>query len=206
MPITSPSRLPIYTWATKPSPVGEHGLHVYISDVGIGGGSVWYSDGLRWRAVGGKVTLLKRITATATSASGTEQIAEQTPIMPAGLIQTSDTIRTVLSVQKSGTGVATTTSLRLGTAGTIADTAVWALANPAAANRTFATVIELIRVDATTIRGSGLIAAGVYAQGGAFPADVTVANMDSSALYLTLGFLNGTETTACKTLSVELLT
>jgi hypothetical protein len=195
------------TWANKPSATAVAGASIYVTDIGAGGGgSYWYSDGVRWRAVGGKVSLMKSTTATSVSFSADAQVAEQSPIIRAGAIQANDTLRVILSIQKSAGAATTVTSLHLGSAGTKDDAVIWQASQPAGASRSMTTAIEIMRVSATTVRTSGLNTAAVYAQGTTLPADVTVSSMDSTALYLTLSFQNASETTACKTISMELLT
>lgn len=60
-----------YTYATLPSAAANSGLHVWITDVGINGGSEWRSDGVDWFPVGGEVIMYNDPTWKLISVTGT---------------------------------------------------------------------------------------------------------------------------------------
>jgi hypothetical protein len=101
-----------FTWATKPLASALTG-QIFISDVGVGG-SYWYSDGSKWRPVGGRVTLKNTIAAITNSAAPLVVLDYAT--MPAGLVSDGDTVEVWFSKERTG-GVADTdqTDIRIGT-------------------------------------------------------------------------------------------
>lgn len=60
-----------YTYATLPSAASNSGLRVWVTDVGINGGSEWRSDGTDWFPIGGEVILAKHDYPRILSVTGT---------------------------------------------------------------------------------------------------------------------------------------
>lgn len=186
-------------FASKPAAASCAGFTAFFTDVGCnGGGSYWFSDGVRWRGYGGHATLRVASGASAT-AGATAEILEQTSQLPAGLIQNGDSLIIEYGALKSNTVSTTTSSILLGATTATSETVVWTLPVPATTNAVVITKAVLTRVNATTIRRSTILGGAPYAQTASYPSDITVANMDSTALYLGLMFSNsGSETTTSK--------
>lgn len=127
--ITSAWKASSYTWATIPSAASNTGAQVFVSDVGQGG-SYWYSDGTRWRAVGGSY-VIKGITSPVTSDGTTTEAVIAQVALPPGLFRTGDYLRVFFAMTKSGTVDTNTCRWRLGTAGTTSDAALNSVSQPA---------------------------------------------------------------------------
>lgn len=84
----------VTTWANRPaiSSLAPYIDRVLFTDVG-NGGSEWYSDGTRWRTVGGQVVLKNDVVGAATVANTvtTEQLM-LSYALPLGLIQANDVL------------------------------------------------------------------------------------------------------------------
>ncbi len=107
------------TWANRPSAVGNNGMMLYISDVGVGG-SYWFSNGTTWRAMTGKY-LLDSINAPIVTGSGTTATVIKTVTIPANLIKDGDKIMAECSFIKTGTVDTFTTYFAIGPNGGTSD-------------------------------------------------------------------------------------
>ena len=206
--IINATHLGSFAWASRPSATAHAGATIYVTNIGCGGGgSYWYSDGVRWRAKGGRVTLLSRTTNTATAAAA-EEIMEQCSALPLAAWQTGDVLRLRSACQKSSNAATTTVRVRVGSLGTTGDTEAFSLAAPSTTNTNAPNLIELVRVNATTVRRCGQIAVSPYQQlTGTYPADITVTDLDTIAAYISLTYSNtGSETTTSKYCTMELIT
>ena len=181
----------------------QAGIPHYVSNVGVGG-SQWYSDGVRWRALGGTVVLKNNYTDANTVANTNEQILDQF-LIPAGLIKIGDIVRVKNRNDKSSTVDTCTTRLRLGTAGTVADANISQTAQPATTSRTMYMLKEFVFVSATSVRRATMETAASTGASTAIAADVTVSNV-SNALYLSLTtqMTTGAETMTLKDFIIEL--
>jgi hypothetical protein len=114
----SASKIQVKTWAAL-SEIGATNVSPYIdiffvSDVGVGG-SEWYSDGTRWRAVGGQVVVHNGGgTASGNVTSSTKLLA--TPIIRA--VQAGDQLLCQAVVIKSGVSYTTTLNWNIGSSNT----------------------------------------------------------------------------------------
>lgn len=194
-----------YTWASLPAPAAYTGIAL-VSD--IGGGSYWVSNGTIWYPLGNRVTLYDMAAANA-QLCGTEKIMAQT-LIPAGLLKNRDKLRVTYTYIKSAAVETATHNFRFGLAGTIGDAGVAATTAPGAANISVGNVIEFQRASATTLQRLGNGVSGGYNGPGttAFPAAVTVANMDTNAIYLSLTSVSSAnaETYTLVDYRVELIT
>jgi hypothetical protein len=86
------------TWAGLPAAAGAAGTVYRVTDIGVGG-SLWYSDGSRWRAVGGRVNLFEMEIPITTSGNNVETTVILFGPLPANFLQQND----VLTIQLSGT-------------------------------------------------------------------------------------------------------
>lgn len=114
-----------YTWATLPSAAtaGARTL-AWASDLGESG-TLLVSNGTRWRSANGSVSL-KGLGGASASIGSAETIVMQTQL-PIGAWQTNDVLRLWTTTTKSGATDIGRLIVRVGTAGTTADTAITGL-------------------------------------------------------------------------------
>lgn len=203
---------PSYLWTQLPSATGRTGLKVYVTDVGVGG-SYWYSDGTRWRAVGGQVVLKHLNTQPANTASAETKYTGATTTILANLLGTGDIVRVLLGINKSGESETMTVILRMGTNDSTADAQLIASAPfSTVTNNTMTTTFEFRIATAITAQNRGATTvANVNNLGGTgttvSSAPITITNVN------TLQYLNifssksaGVETGTLTELTVTLLT
>ena len=135
-----------------------------------------------------------------------EQILEQ-HTFPAGSLAVGDIIRLTCKLVKSGTVDTCTRKLRLGTAGTVADALISAIAQPATTTRTWIDKREFVIIAATTSRQiSSGVGAGWAAVNTGVDNDVTISNISNAlTLSITTQMTAGSETMAVKFTSIELI-
>ena len=116
--------LPTATWSGLPAANSVTlGTSYLVTDVGVGG-SVWYSDGTRWRVWGGFV-ILGEMQAPVTSNNGTTDTVQVSfGPFPANLLQTNDRIEISANGFKNATTDNATINFRIGTGNSIADTSI----------------------------------------------------------------------------------
>lgn len=195
---TEPTARAAYTWAGKPAAAGRAGAEIRVSDVGAGNpatgeGTVFVSNGTRWKPLN-KETVLDAIdTANVGTAVATEQQLNAThALIPAGVIGDYDRLQVQISMAKNGTTDAATLRLRFGPLGTTADPVIATIAI-AAANQSFGSVMAFKRLSATSLEQEGNgDASFTGASATAAPAAVAVSNMDSNGMYLSLTVQMGT--------------
>jgi len=173
----------VFTWATKPLASAYNGS-AYISDIGVGG-SHWYSDGSKWRPVGGRVTI-KNTIADVTN-NGAPKVVLDYATIPAGLWGDGDLIDVLWNVERTGGAADShTTDLALGIApaATVGTSLGVSTGSPSTTNLDVATRHTLKKDSATSIRPLSI--AGSVGLGSATAANtaVTVANMDTQTTYL----------------------
>jgi hypothetical protein len=183
-----------YTWATKPSAASNVGTVILVTDVGAGtggagGGNLFIATPSRWKPAGGNITLDSVDTANSAVANTTEQQLNPNHIViPAGLIGTFDRLRLWVAVSKSGTVDTATIQIKFGPLGTTADPAIASFAL-ATTNQTDGVLLEFKKTSATSLQKQGN-ASGDQSYSGpnanAYPAAVTVSNMDSNPMYLSI--------------------
>lgn len=175
-----------YTWATKPAATSlPAGTQIRITDIGTDG-TMWFSTGTRYKLVGGKA-IIKGLGNSVSGIANSETIVMQA-LMPAGAVQTNDTVRVWVTATKSGTTDSATMIVHVGTAGTTADTTVVSNSIMGAANRTYGGIFDLKLTSATGLTRSGANSAnGSYtvsnsAAGGA----TAITDASANALYWTV--------------------
>ena len=171
-----------YTWDLKPLASILRG-QIFISDVGVGG-SYWYSDGSKWRPVGGRVTLKNTIVDITNN--GAPKVVLDYATIPAGLWLDGDVIQVDWIKERTG-GVADTdsTDFMLGTvAATLGTSLGLSTGALATTNITASGVIGARKESATKLRP--ITIPGAVGLGAATGANtvVTVANMDTQTTYL----------------------
>ena len=171
-----------YTWATKPLASALTG-QIFVPDVGIGG-SYWYSDGSKWRPVGGRV-VLKNTIVDVTHSTVVKTVMDYATLL-AGLVQDGDIISVmVLKERTGGTSDTESTDLMVGSAPTAPGTTV-GLGTGVLATSTiqFSTTWSARKESPTTIRPmsvTGSVGAGGNSSANAV---ATVPNMDTQTTYL----------------------
>ena len=128
---------PAYTWSGKPAASADNlGTTIRITNVGLGAGSLWESDGATWRPVNGRVVLSRGQSLTATPlvslAGATGKLVIPTGVgisggsyvVPAGLLQAGFAIEVTAKVKKTGTGGTWSIAARLGTGNASTDAAI----------------------------------------------------------------------------------
>lgn len=170
-----------YTWATKPLASVLRG-QIFISDIGVGG-SYWYSDGSKWRPVGGRVTLKNTITNIQNT--GAAKVVMDYATLPAGLVSDGDLLEVSWNHEKVGVSDTCATDLAIGTvAGTAGTSLAVATSGLAGATLTLATRHLLRKESSTSIRPLTLaIGAGVGTSTNTGVV-ITVPDMNSQVTYL----------------------
>jgi hypothetical protein len=181
---TQPSSIAfVTTWAARPSAATYTARTLFVMDVGIGG-SYWFSDGVKWRPVGGRVTL-KNLT-TEVSNSGAPKIVMDFATIPAGLVSDGDLIRIEYTKQRlGGTADTDATDIMVGTAPTTLGTSTGLITSALATTTVEIDVRAAYRkVSSTSVRPTSLL--GAVGFGGATSASVaaTVPNMDTQTTYI----------------------
>lgn len=213
-----PSGIATLTWAelfALNAASYNPGQIFHVTDVGVGG-SYWYSNGVRWRAVNGALWLVNLASDVAHDGTTSQlKLAEVT--IPAGLIQQGDMLEQHISIDATAGGSTASVYTRLGTAGTTADNAVGGtngtspiLSQPAGSNVWAGLNKRLKRTSATTLRPLDVIGAGgLGGTGTAVLVSNTVPDLDANATKLGLYYVEGTGGVRIATLrqwSVELIT
>lgn len=162
----------------------NHDQLFYVSDVGVGG-SYWYSNGMRWRAVNGACWLYN-LPADVAHDGTISQLKLAEVSLPAGLIQQGDMLETHTSVDASGTGTNATIYHRLGTTGTTADASLGTFGQPAGASNVQGGMNKRWRRQTSTsmrlLDQSG--ASGLGGSGTALLVNTTVVDLDANATKL----------------------
>lgn len=178
-----------FTWATKPA-AGVEGRQILITDV-ANENAIFIDTGTRWKPVNGRVVLAALDTVSA-SIANTDTVVFQ-KLIPADAWQVGDRLRLRLSTSKSGATDILQLSVRIGTAGTTADTRVWnGSAYLAAANRTGGSDFDIRLESATSVlvlpnSGSTTVSLGhSTVVNVAAAAAVAISSATSNALYVSV--------------------
>ena len=182
-------------WAARPTPAAALGQILRFTDVGGGnpgpsGGLFLWSNGTRYRPIGGAVALDEVDTPNVGLANTLEQQLNPNHVaIPAGLLQDFDRIRLRISASKNGSSDSATIRLRYGPLGTAADALIATIPAPAVANQSFGVMIDFKRLSNTSWRQLGNADPSQSMLGsstGAPASAVTVANMDTNAMFLSI--------------------
>lgn len=201
-------------WANRPSATLYPGASFRFTDVGgntgTGGGNFFFSNGTRYKAVNGSVTLDSVDTANAGVADTTEQQLNPNAILiPGGVIGGNDRLRIYLGISKSGAADTATIRLRMGPLKTTADPLL-ATITMATTNISLGTVLEFKRISATSLQKQGNgDTAGNYngLSTTAYPAAVgSLSNFDTVGQYLSITqqMTGGTEFITLQDYTLEL--
>lgn len=203
-------------WANRALYQTQVGRIVRFTDVGGGnptggGGSFWYWNGTRWKTLNNQALLDAIDTANAGAANTTEQQLNPThALIPAGVIGLYDRLLMRLTFTKNGGSDSATLRLRFGPLGTVADPVIATITALAATNQSYGTLLEFKRVSATQLEQEGSAdpsTSFVGPSAAAAPAPVTVGNLDTLGMYLSLTaqMTSGTEIPTLKDYTLEVL-
>ena len=123
---------PAYTWAARPAAAGNAGRCIRITDVGVLGGSYWFSDGSNWRPVGGSVLIASQQGSITTPVSAFTAVTSSIftitqPVFPAGmLIPGSATIEFEAQLRRTGATATASINVHMGTAKSSSDNTIYA--------------------------------------------------------------------------------
>ena len=201
--------IPSSTWANIPAAsTVSAGTQWRVTDIGSAG-SIWVSDTVRWRPLGGRV-ILARLGAQVSGIDTNETIPLQA-LIPAGSWQTYDTILTWATLNKTGTTNSLTARIRVGTAGTTSDTLVDSYSAMSAGQRAGGTILPTKLLSATSAQRTGSGTAGTSGFGGGsavVASAVTITSAAANDLYISLGLLmsGATDTGAIDDGWIELVT
>jgi hypothetical protein len=206
--------IPSMLWAARPS-ASQVGSQFIFSDVGGGnpgpsGGNVFFWNGNRFKPMNGNCLLDAIDTANSGLANTAEQQLNPNRVaVPAGVVSDFDRLRLWFSASKNGASDTCTHRVRWGPLGTTSDPVIATITALAGANQSYGTLMEFKRLSATTVQKQGNAdPSSNYggASAGAYPAAVTVSNMDTNAMFLTLSaqMTGGTEIPTVNDYTLEL--
>lgn len=176
-----------YNLANLPAATTYSGYRAKVSDIGGAGGSMWYSNGIRWMPENGALTIGSnntRLTVTGT----TETILKQW-LLPIKSLQDYDRFVLHVTATKSAASETAAFNIRFGRLGTVADTLIFSNTNLATTNRTMAVDLEFKRMSSTTIQREGAGSLGSafnVVTTAVYPATTTVDSMDINPMYITI--------------------
>lgn len=200
-----PSGFAAITWAARPTATAaNNGAIIRFTDVGgnagNGGGNFFFSTGARWKPISADAMLDAIDTPNTSVANTSEQQLNTTHIViPPGVIQDFDRLRVRISLSKSSTVDTATIRFRFGPLGTTADPIIATITSLATTNVSCGALVDFKRASSTTIQKLGSASpdqAYNGASGGAYPAAVTVSDMNVNGMFfsITSQMTTGTET------------
>lgn len=194
------------TLALLPAASLMSGYMAKVSDIGGTTGTLFISDGVRWKPVNGVTTLYSSDSASS-AMSGITETVQRSFLIPRGLLKVGDRLVCKISQSKSSTAETVTTRVRMGTAGTTADAQICALALMSTTNISLGWMLDLRVNSLTTVKKLGASSVNLpWGVGtGVTPAPVTVPDLSANDVYLTFtSFMSSTvETTTIEDLSIE---
>lgn len=198
-----------FAWASLPDATLYAGYRARVTDGGPTGGIYVVSDGVRWKPVNGTANL-KTLGAAVSGIANTEQIVLQT-LMPVNFWQANDTLRIWLTATKSGATDSTNISVRVGTAGTTADTSLVTLGFMSAAAITGGFILDFKLASATSAQRVGSMGTQSAYGGGAssgIASAVAISDASANALYVSVGLASSgaTNTVGAQSGQIQLIT
>jgi len=173
-----------FTFSTLPAAASYQGMQCRVTDLN---NALFESNGIRWKPVN-NCAVIATLDTEFSMSGVTETIAFQ-KLLPAGLIRNGDRLRMRGTFGKSGTAETTTITIRVGAAGTVADTSLQSFALMATTTVSYGLLNDFKRLSATTLRKLGNGSQGTPYGGGSTAATVlpvTVSNLDSIAQFLSV--------------------
>jgi len=178
------------TWANRPSSAGNGQMYLF-TDIGSSGTLMRYANS-RWRPLAGQAQLAQ-LGAAVTGITNAETIVLQT-LIPAAAWQTNDTIRIWLVTTKSGSTDTGQLTIRIGTAGTTADTVLTgfsAYSLMSAGGLSGGGIFDIKLISSTSAQklGSSSATTSLYpspTQNSATNAATTITDASANALYISV--------------------
>jgi hypothetical protein len=181
-PITITAQHPSSVFASLPAAAGVSGQTYLVTDVGESPGTYLISNGTRWKPVNGRARL-KTLGAAVSAISNVETIVTQAAL-PAALLAANDGFEVHYFGNKSGATDTFNLTVRMGTAGTTADTSLQG-ANSGAAALSIGGRVGWKVASATSVQRDGQgLSDWNTANAVAAPAPTTISNI-SNALFIT---------------------
>lgn len=180
---------------------------IRATDVGVNG-TILVSDGSKFNPSGGAILLLNPVPVTGI-VNSSETIQAQSGLIPKKLIRAGAKIRFFVSLYKSGTADTFTLRARLGTAGGAPDTILFTNAALTSTSKAITWERVIARTSATTMLPNFDTTASTSfaAANTTDTSEITVSDMDSNDLYLSISLWRSagtTESVAIKSLIATL--
>lgn len=203
--VTGPLALTGDTWANVSATTPAAGSLRYVTNVGASG-TYWSYRGSRWAPMNGSATL--NTLANAVSGITSSETVVFQALIPAGAWQVNDVIRVWTTQTKSGTTDNGQTQIRIGTAGTTADTLIQGVNTLAAANQWGDALFNIRLASNTTVQRLSPAITGLGVSNSAAPAAVAITDASANALYVTVTMLSGggTNTVGALAGAIQLIT
>ncbi len=162
----------------------------YVSDVGING-SYWVSNGTNWRLMTSP-QMVKGLSTPIADNGGTGIAIQSQILFPPGSLQVGSRLRVELATYKAGTAQTHTWVIKMGSAGTTSDTSLMTY-QLSASNIQLATLLDFMIDSNTTIHEQlqNVFTTPFGTSTGAESSDVTIPNITSNALYLSIASYSG---------------
>lgn len=194
------------SFAALPPAAENSGVIYRVTDAA---NSLWESNGTRWRPVNGRAVI--KTLPTEFSMSGTTAVKAFESILPAGCVKDGDTLQLRYTLGKSGTAETCQITVRLGTAGTTADTTLSSFGPLVTTNISAGILADYKRLSAASVRkqGNGANNSAFAGQStAAVNSPVAVSSLDSNAMYLAIWMANSAavETSTMYDCILELVT
>lgn len=198
------------TFSGLPAAASYSGSFALVTNLGAAPGVWLVSDGTRWKTFSGEATL-KALGNPIAGIANTETIILQT-LIPAAAWQTNDTIRVWLTTTKSGTTDIGNLTVRVGTAGTTADTAITGLSAFALMGATAVSgggIFDIKLLSATSAQKLGSNSGNTHTYQNssgtaAVAAATTITDASANALWVSVGLASAGATNTVSVLSSQI--
>ncbi len=187
-------------------------IDVSAGQSGAGGGAIFISNGSRWKPLTNDQVIDGIDTRNVGVAGAGEQILTSTSVLlQSGLIAISDKLDLDLTASKTGSSESCILRVRLGPTRTTADALLTQITSMSGGSTSFANRLVFKRIGATQMQkmGNGDPAGGYNGPSvTALPGAVTIANLDSVGVYLSISaeMSGATEIPAIEDMRLKLLT
>lgn len=174
------------TFTSLPSAAGNTGAIYLVTDVGDAPGTLMISNGTRWKPVNGTARIK---TIASVSGLNNSEVMSLLGLFPAGMLKVGDEILVWLNGGKNGTTDAANTNIRMGTAGTNADTQVYSASSVMLSTSRAFGLWRSLKIASTTsvvVTGNNSVQQTPFHQRdtAAEPAAVTIADVSSNPIYV----------------------
>lgn len=198
--IGSPNFIGSFTFGEKPTASAAlAGATAYITNIGEGGGSYWFCDGLRWRPYASDgIVVQNRYDNDISPASASENVFQIQGI-PAGVLQDGHIMTVDFSLTKTDLTSSSTVRFRFGTSSSVpaSNTQINSQIKPASSDTYIRGCFEFFRVSETAVRVFSAYQStryGSHATAG-YGTNITVPSMDRNTNYLMMTHQNASSET-----------